>query len=558
MHNIPMRWRSHLTALLPAGVSVACYLNGLYGDWLDDDPLAITDNADVACPGGLPELFSNHDLWHNDFWGTPMSSPASHLSYRPLTILSFRLQHCVQGFDGRAFHTVNVVLHALVVLLVSHVAKPLLPHRSQRQAAALLFALHAVHVECVTGAVGRSELLSAIFFFCGIACHQRLLQQPAARSRSHAVARFVVHLAGTVSCALISTFCKEVGITSLLVCGALDWIVLLRLLRRPRADPSHHPACPTPAEGGAVDGAWLGAWCCRHVSLAASAVGLLAFRLSLNHWRSPTFSAADNSAAFCGTRQCRALSISYLYYLNLRLLVLPNNLAHDWSMTTVPNLYHLSDPRLPHALLPYAIVGGLAAFSLVALRRRGAAAPAASLAIAVLPFLPSANIFVVVGFTVAERVLYLPSTGFCMLLALLLPSHLQRGLPRRPSPASSRPSHRHAPHHAPRWTAFASLLLLPLLCMHAILALRRNNDWRTNLALLTSGVAHQPTNSKLRYNLGLTLYREVRALSQTSRVRVSPRLVSRCPPCALARSHTTDARRMNGAWTAHERRVDGA
>ena len=150
--------RTRLTSLLPAAVSVATYVNGLHGDWLDDDPLAITQNADVACPGGLRELFAKDDLWRNDFWGTPMSSPTSHLSYRPLTILSFRLQHCLHGFDGPAFHAVNVALHALVVVLFMHVMAPLIPPRSQRQAAALLFAVHAVHVEVVTGTVRQRAI----------------------------------------------------------------------------------------------------------------------------------------------------------------------------------------------------------------------------------------------------------------------------------------------------------------------------------------------------------------------------------------------------------------
>lgn len=36
----------------------------------------------------------------------------------------------------------------------------------------------------------------------------------------------------------------------------------------------------------------------------------------------------------------------------------------------------------------------------------------------VITFLPAANIFFPVGFVVAERVLYLPSMGFCLLLSL--------------------------------------------------------------------------------------------------------------------------------------------
>lgn len=41
-----------------------------------------------------------------------------------------------------------------------------------------------------------------------------------------------------------------------------------------------------------------------------------------------------------------------------------------------------------------------------------------SLALLVLPFMPASNLFFRVGFVVAERVLYLPSAGFCLLVAL--------------------------------------------------------------------------------------------------------------------------------------------
>jgi hypothetical protein len=34
----------------------------------------------------------------------------------------------------------------------------------------------------------------------------------------------------------------------------------------------------------------------------------------------------------------------------------------------------------------------------------------------VIPFLPATNIFFRVGFVIAERVLYLPSVGFCLLV----------------------------------------------------------------------------------------------------------------------------------------------
>ena len=54
-----------------------------------------------------------------------------------------------------------------------------------------------------------------------------------------------------------------------------------------------------------------------------------------------------------------------------------------------------------------------------------------SLALLILPFLPASNFFFPVGFVVAERVLYLPSLGMCLLVAVGLSS-------LRGSPVSSR------------------------------------------------------------------------------------------------------------------------
>ena len=39
------------------------------------------------------------------------------------------------------------------------------------------------------------------------------------------------------------------------------------------------------------------------------------------------------------------------------------------------------------------------------------------LSLLTLPFLPASNLFFPVGFVVAERVLYLPSMGSCLLVA---------------------------------------------------------------------------------------------------------------------------------------------
>ena len=38
------------------------------------------------------------------------------------------------------------------------------------------------------------------------------------------------------------------------------------------------------------------------------------------------------------------------------------------------------------------------------------------LALGIVPFLPATNVFFRVGFVIAERVLYIPAAGFCVLV----------------------------------------------------------------------------------------------------------------------------------------------
>ncbi|KAG8225634.1 hypothetical protein J437_LFUL004202 [Ladona fulva] len=65
-------------------VALGCYINGLGGDFVHDDIPAVVQNKDVL--GHTPVT----DLLRNDFWGTDMGDAASHKSYRPLTVLTFR------------------------------------------------------------------------------------------------------------------------------------------------------------------------------------------------------------------------------------------------------------------------------------------------------------------------------------------------------------------------------------------------------------------------------------------------------------------------------------
>lgn len=51
-------------------------------------------------------------LFKTDYWGLEMfEGDWTHKSFRPLTVLTFRWNHALSGFEGSGFHIVNVLLN---------------------------------------------------------------------------------------------------------------------------------------------------------------------------------------------------------------------------------------------------------------------------------------------------------------------------------------------------------------------------------------------------------------------------------------------------------------
>lgn len=78
----------------------------------------------------------------------------SHKSYRPLTVLTFRLNYLFSELNAASYHLLNLVLHAVVCVLFLRVCRLFLDKTSSL-VAALLFAVHPIHTEAVSIAVTR-------------------------------------------------------------------------------------------------------------------------------------------------------------------------------------------------------------------------------------------------------------------------------------------------------------------------------------------------------------------------------------------------------------------
>jgi hypothetical protein len=139
----------------------------------------------------------------------------------PATRLSWLVDSTLFGLDPRAFHTTELLLHALatVLLFLALARMTQSPWRSAFVAA--VFAVHPLHVEAVAWASGRKDPLSAVCF--GAA----LLFASGARAR----APTRVERAGVLGCLAMGLLAKPTLVTLPFVLLLLDLWPLGRLGR---------------------------------------------------------------------------------------------------------------------------------------------------------------------------------------------------------------------------------------------------------------------------------------------------------------------------------------
>eukprot|EP00095_Tigriopus_kingsejongensis_P001095 snap_masked-scaffold193_size270907-processed-gene-1.15 protein:Tk01095 transcript:snap_masked-scaffold193_size270907-processed-gene-1.15-mRNA-1 annotation:"transmembrane and tpr repeat-containing protein cg4050-like" len=437
--------------LLLVGLCVLVYGNCLLCDFVFDDVSAIKDNRDLRPNAPFKNVFLH------DFWGTPMSKEQSHKSYRPICVLTFRLNYLIHALEPMGYHLVNLALHALVCVLFHRLCLLLVGPRVSL-VASLLFAVHPIHTEAVTGVVGRAELLSSIFFILAIDAYRETIQ-----GGWGSMLKFVIHVT-------LATFSKEQGITVLGVCLILD-VVVVHNWNLSTTRPSLRQAISQ------CFGKELGL---RILLLLATGVTLLTIRFYVMGSTLPVFNVFDNPAAH-EEAPIKQMTLSYLVAMNVWLLLSPMNLCCDWTMGTIPLIKSMGDYRNLATVVTFATLLHLGLTGLFSSHRRHRNAILIALAFMALPFLPASNLFFPVGFVVAERILYLPSMGFCLLVAHGF-NHLYLACPNRGKLLNA---------------ALAFLLLA-----HGLKSFTRNFDWRDELTLFESGLQVNQNNAKLFCNVG--------------------------------------------------------
>jgi hypothetical protein len=334
---------------------------------------------------------------------------------------------------------VSVLLYAVAAVLLLLVARRLLPPVGALTAAAL-WAVHPVHVEAVANVVGQSEIVAALFLFAAVLVYLRAREHGALSTGAQAAIAVLY---------LLACLTKEHGLVLPALLLALEFTVL-----------ENRPYAPG----------------LRRFYLLLAAVGLGCFAVRNAVLGDLAGDLPPYWMVGISTAQ-RWLTMLAVVPQWIRLLLWPAHLQADYG------------PRELEVATAFGAAQALGLLLLVSItllgwfiRRRQ---PVMTLGVvwAAIALLPTSNLLLPTGIALAERTLFLPSVGICLVLGAIV----ELGVARDSSPR-------------------LRLLLAALLVAGMVRSAWRQPVWKDNLTLFRQSTIDAPLSYRAHWGYGSMLF----------------------------------------------------
>ncbi|MBN2431895.1 MAG: hypothetical protein JXQ27_10480, partial [Acidobacteria bacterium] len=343
------------------------YLPCLDYDFVFDDHMLVAENTIIR---SLP---------------LALESMLSPISYRPVRTLTYAVDYAVGGGQPLFFHLSNLLYHVMVIGALWLVLRAMGLRLGVIIVALTLFALHPVHIDAAVYISGRRDLLAAFFSLLSFWCY---LQYRRTGRKWLWVPVIVLFL--------LAFFSKEAGIVVPILIFLYDYLDELR----------HH------REKSAAASLWAGWRAIWHRGRVIYGV-MFGVGLLLAAYFSFGRTITGKIGWWGGDIVTNFLTVAKIYWYYLFLMVAPVTLRADYSYDSFPIAFHWGDILGWVALAGVLVLLGLLVIQ--AVRGRFTLAFWGLWFFATL--LPMSHI-VPHHELMAEHYLYLPSVGFCVLVAL--------------------------------------------------------------------------------------------------------------------------------------------
>ncbi len=457
------------------------YGNTLSNQYALDDLIVITANKYTQQGfNGLKDIFT-----HDAFVGA--YGEALNLSggrYRPFSIAAFAVEKQLFGYSASMFHFFNVFYFALTAVLIYLLLIRLMPANNYALPflTSLLFVIHPIHTEVVANIKSRDEIFALLFSLLAFYFLIPKVKLPKTEKQKPAPAKTPLKtnkgktvVAEKKVLPQELTTDNEYNITNILFAGIVFFIALLSK-ENAITFVVLIPAglwlfTNSSAKSIIIKTVPLIAVSVLYIVMRAAFAGIVGDRV--------TTDIMDDSYLHA-TFMEKLATITQVQLRYLVLLIFPYQLSYDYSYNQIPlvNWSNLS--------AMFSLVLHIAAIVFAIMNIRKQKLIAYCILIYFAAFSIVSNLIFNIGTSMAERFAYMPSFGFCILLAYILLKSLKVEM-----------------------KGVLKINLLPLLITGFIVIIAatqtipRNKDWKDNYTLYKADVNKVPNSARARLYYGI-------------------------------------------------------
>ncbi len=337
-----------------------------------DDPTVLKENSLVTQGfNGIPAILKT------DYWfGTNIRIP----EYRPAPLVCYAIVWQFFPDNSMVFHLLNVFLYALSCWLLFMLLCKLFEKQNLLFpfVCSLLYLAHPIHTEVVDSIKSLDEILCFLFAILSTIFVLEYIEK-----------KSIVKLIIAALFFFFSLLSKETGISFLIITPLLLFVFT-------RADVKSL-AIP--------------------VVVMVFVTGLFFFirykvleGVPVHGFNSPMNNSLTTAPDFISEKA----TAFYVLLKYIILLLFPVSLSFDYSFSEIP-IYKISDPSALLSILVYVAIG---VYAVLKIKQKNVVAFA--ILFYLLTLVPVSNIFLIIGSPMAERFMYMPSLGFCMVLTFFL------------------------------------------------------------------------------------------------------------------------------------------
>lgn len=438
-----------ITAIFVAILGILLYVNTSGHSFVLDDFSVIAENKITT--GGTDSLLTIFKSGYREGgYGTSEDN-----LYRPLTKAMFAIEYDLMGGeeyfvqnDGQPslMHWINIFLYGFLCSFIFMTLRKFFPQQYYLALiASLLFAFHPLHTEVVANIKSRDEILNLLFLVASLRCAWLYLKK-----------NKVTYVIGASIFYLLALFTKESAITYV----ALLPISLYFLVKETQ---------------------WQKIALVSVCIVGATALYMAQHYSVIHGFGLPqaTIPAADNSMNIEGaTFLQKKMTAIYCLGLYLKLMLVPHPLSCDYSYSTIPLIKSPGDVWFLLSLIIHLFLLGVAIWGL---KRKHLVSYAIWFYLITISIV--SNVFTLIGTNLAERLVFMPSLAFCLVIAFLLSKLLKLDKEEPVSFAQV------FSKNGRLW-----LLVIPVLLLFGFKTIDRNKDWKNVSTLFNTDIKTVPNS----------------------------------------------------------------